>query len=159
MSGVAPFTFRCPWCHSGYYAAIPTRSGKGKACPVCLGLLSGDGVISRARAPVAAPVPRPAKRKGTPSSERRKDGVSARRCALLVERDGSDCHLCGEPVDPDADGDFEPSVDHLKPLSHGGTNKLSNLKLAHRGCNLRRGNALLPEPDRSRSPADERRED
>lgn len=47
-------------------------------------------------------------------------------------RDGV-CHLCGQPG---AD-----TLDHLVPLSKGGTNDPSNLRPAHRACNSRKGNS------------------
>ena len=32
-------------------------------------------------------------------------------------------------------------IDHWKPLAKGGTNHLSNLRLAHRGCNNEKSSA------------------
>jgi 5-methylcytosine-specific restriction endonuclease McrA len=64
---------------------------------------------------------------------------------LLIERDGLDCKLCGEPIDPtlprwrDDDG---LQVDHRHPLSKGGTNALDNLQLAHWRCNKEKGARL-----------------
>lgn len=49
----------------------------------------------------------------------------------LVLADGI-CHICGEPG---AD-----TVDHLVPVSMGGTNELENLAPAHAYCNSSRGN-------------------
>lgn len=40
------------------------------------------------------------------------------------------CHLCGRPG---AD-----TVDHLLPLSQGGTNEPGNLRSAHKACNVRK---------------------
>lgn len=51
------------------------------------------------------------------------------------------CWLCGHVVDktlPGTDPDG-PTVDHIKPREHGGTNELSNLRLAHLRCNSARG--------------------
>lgn len=55
------------------------------------------------------------------------------------------CHLCGDDCDPEdykrrPDGTFiagmtYPSVDHIHPLSRGGSNDLDNLALAHMLCN------------------------
>jgi len=62
--------------------------------------------------------------------------------ADVLERDGSSCSLCGESVDlsltwPDQ---LSKSIDHVVPLSKGGSHDLSNCRLAHLGCNVRKGN-------------------
>jgi hypothetical protein len=55
------------------------------------------------------------------------------------------CHLCAQPVDLSASGlnPFGPTIDHLVPLSLGGIDCRSNVALAHRICNTRRGNRRL----------------
>lgn len=63
------------------------------------------------------------------------------RLEEIAERDGFRCHLCGRHVDmarmsPDS---LSPSLDHLVPISTGGVHDPSNVALAHRGCNSRRG--------------------
>ena len=57
--------------------------------------------------------------------------------AMLVKRDGMVCALCGEPIATLS----EVTIDHIVPLSRGGTDRLDNLRLAHEACNKRRGNA------------------
>lgn len=52
------------------------------------------------------------------------------RVFLRLPRGGV-CHLCGEPG---AD-----TLDHVVPLSRGGSNGVGNLRPAHRGCNSRKG--------------------
>ncbi len=37
-----------------------------------------------------------------------------------------------------------PSIDHVVPLSRGGSNHPSNLQLAHLLCNLSKGNRIFP---------------
>jgi len=68
----------------------------------------------------------------------------------IAERDGWWCWLCGEAIEPDAIGPWQATIDHLVPRSRGGSNELSNLRLAHRRCNNRRG-SHLPELDWPRS--------
>jgi 5-methylcytosine-specific restriction endonuclease McrA len=49
----------------------------------------------------------------------------------IAERDRWQCHVCKQgylPSDP-----WE--VDHDRPLAKGGTNLVSNLRIAHRSCN------------------------
>ena len=63
---------------------------------------------------------------------------------LLVERDGTDCHLCGLPVDlslryPDP---MSRSVDHVIPRAQGGPNALVNYALSHLLCNVRKNNRM-----------------
>lgn len=63
----------------------------------------------------------------------------------LIQRDNGVCALCGQPVDPSAyhitsEGYFVahgayPSIDHIVPLSRGGTHTWNNVQLAHCICN------------------------
>lgn len=65
----------------------------------------------------------------------------------LYERDSWICHLCGELVDRESgpNGDYAPSLDHLVPRAHGGSDDPDNLKTAHRICNSLRMDAPLEE--------------
>ena len=74
-----------------------------------------------------------------------------KRKTALLKRDGWRCWLCGEFM-----GEGDVSIDHLLPRSLGGTHEQANLKLAHVGCNNRRGldmsvvQALEPLADHER---------
>ncbi len=60
----------------------------------------------------------------------------------LVALRGSKCHICRRKIDLRLDG-LHPmglTIDHLLPVSRGGTNDVSNLDVAHRRCNIARGN-------------------
>lgn len=51
------------------------------------------------------------------------------------------CGLCGTPIDrklqwPDR---MSPSVDHIQPLSKGGTHTQANVQWTHLVCNMRKG--------------------
>lgn len=63
------------------------------------------------------------------------------RRRALYERDKWMCGLCNEPVDGSLhwNDDWAPSLDHIVPSSLGGSDDESNLRLAHRICNGRRG--------------------
>lgn len=63
------------------------------------------------------------------------------RVADIYARDGWRCGICGEPVDPRAplNGGADPTIDHIVPISRGGADAPSNVRLAHRLCNLRKG--------------------
>lgn len=66
----------------------------------------------------------------------------------VAKRDGMGCHICGDACDPK---DFSrvgphfkpgitfPTVDHVIPLSTGGTHTWNNVKLAHHLCNSYKG--------------------
>jgi 5-methylcytosine-specific restriction endonuclease McrA len=61
---------------------------------------------------------------------------------MVGDRDGWRCHLCGGRVRSDLSGSQElgPTIDHLVPVSAGGRDELVNVALAHRRCNVARGN-------------------
>lgn len=60
----------------------------------------------------------------------------------LANRDGERCHICRKKIDLSLSGmtKWGPTIDHILPVSCGGTNDESNLALAHRHCNSARGN-------------------
>ena len=62
----------------------------------------------------------------------------------IYERDGWRCQLCGEPVDmcAPAHANLAPSLDHIVPRAHGGSDEPDNLRLAHRVCNSARGSRM-----------------
>lgn len=66
----------------------------------------------------------------------------------ILERNGFTCQLCGAgPGDTDP---FNPNrkvrlhIDHIKPLSQGGTDKRDNLRVLCSACNQGRSNIQLP---------------
>ncbi len=74
---------------------------------------------------------------------RKKTGSAGVRvvAAVIFDRDEWTCGLCGEPVDhavayPDP---LSPSLDHVVPLSKGGTHAEANVQLAHLHCNIAKG--------------------
>jgi len=74
---------------------------------------------------------------GNKNLHRRQTGVTF---ADLGERDGWTCGICLGPVDrtlPKTDA-MGPSIDHITPLSEGGTDDWSNLRLTHKACNTSR---------------------
>lgn len=67
------------------------------------------------------------------------------RLKRLTTRDGWDCWLCGQPVDPYDLGLHRASADHVLPKCMGGTWALDNLRLAHQSCNgYRAGTKCAP---------------
>ena len=67
----------------------------------------------------------------------------------VLRRHKGICSLCGGEVDEsdftyDGDGNFivgreYPSIDHIKPISKGGTHTWDNVQLAHHYCNTLKG--------------------
>lgn len=69
----------------------------------------------------------------------------------LFKRDKGICYICGRQCDYDdytkngrtfIAGESYPSIDHVIPLSKGGSHSWTNVKLAHRGCNTMKGNRI-----------------
>jgi 5-methylcytosine-specific restriction endonuclease McrA len=60
----------------------------------------------------------------------------------IAERDNLTCQLCGELVlmTETAPHPQSPSLDHIVPLSRGGSHSEENVQLAHFICNSRKGN-------------------
>lgn len=71
------------------------------------------------------------------------DYVNSATRLSIYERDGWTCQLCEGRVDPDAEVFADrASLDHIVPRSRGGSDESSNLRLAHVGCNARRGDRV-----------------
>ncbi len=70
----------------------------------------------------------------------------------VAERDGWRCWLCDEPVDPQmsVNDDRGPSVDSLTTAKSGKSRGGVTERLAHRGCNTRKGaiKPVVPWPAR-----------
>ncbi|MEO7108399.1 MAG: HNH endonuclease [Rhodoferax sp.] len=47
------------------------------------------------------------------------------------------CWVCGDPVQP-----ADATLEHIRPLSEGGSSHLENLAISHAICNQRRGNTI-----------------
>lgn len=70
------------------------------------------------------------------------------RFSEVADRDGWTCGICSELVDrnlsyPDP---LSPSLDHVIPLSRGGSHDPSNVQLSHLACNLSKGNRVKGRP-------------
>lgn len=64
----------------------------------------------------------------------------------VLNRWGTNCHICSKPIDLEAPTQCgEPGwkkglhLDHVIPLSKGGPDTLENVKPAHGGCNIAKG--------------------
>ena len=63
-----------------------------------------------------------------------------RRRAAVLELHGHVCWLCGGVVEA-----RDLNIDHVIPVSKGGTSALANLRPAHSKCNWEKGTRLLAE--------------
>ena len=54
----------------------------------------------------------------------------------LINKNGAICSLCDKPIETMKDC----TIDHIVPISRGGLTTIENCRLAHRDCNLNRGN-------------------
>lgn len=67
----------------------------------------------------------------------------------VFERDGWRCHLCGRRTPKGARGTYRPNapeLDHIVPLSKGGTHSYVNTACACRECNLRKSDRVIGQP-------------
>ena len=71
------------------------------------------------------------------SPQTRTELIESKRAA------GTPCSLCGQPLSP---YDDHLHVDHIIPISKGGTSELTNLQVVHKTCNLRKSSNI---PDSS----------
>lgn len=64
----------------------------------------------------------------------------------VFDRDRWVCLLCGEPTDRKVKWPHPmyPTIDHIIPVSKGGTHEESNLQCAHARCNIRK-QATMPD--------------
>ena len=84
------------------------------------------------------------------NAERARQKTRKRRLTLvgdytlqqIGDRDGWRCHLCSNRVRADLSGMHPqgPTIDHLIPVSCGGSDDPVNVALAHRECNVKRSN-------------------
>jgi 5-methylcytosine-specific restriction endonuclease McrA len=63
---------------------------------------------------------------------------------IVYKKAGYVCGICNKPVDPSLDypDPESPSLDHIMPLSLGGTHTWDNVQLAHLRCNEKKNNNL-----------------
>lgn len=131
--------------------APPKRHYVEKTCAACGNsfqarvdnVKSGRGLYCSRRCANLAKLNLPWDSVPNPELHRRGHWIDLPDRLAIYERDNWTCHLCGLPVNPDADvqdGDY-PTLDHLVPWSTQlvPDNSPSNLKCAHRSCNSRRG--------------------
>lgn len=68
-----------------------------------------------------------------PDRDRRRAMPAALR-AFIIDRDGLVCGICTLQVER-----RDVHIDHIHPVSRGGTNDPDNLRVTHSRCNIRKG--------------------
>lgn len=63
----------------------------------------------------------------------------------VFERDEWVCHICKNLINKHLRGDnwWRATLDHVLPLSRGGTHTWDNVAAAHWICNMEKGNSLI----------------
>lgn len=71
--------------------------------------------------------------------------VSKNKRMRVIGRDGLRCRYCGAEVELGVRGLRALTIDHVMPLSRGGTNDIANLVVACWGCNQEKAHQLAEE--------------
>ncbi len=84
----------------------------------------------------------------------RRNSARRDRMRATIARAQPACHICGQPIDYDLPH-LDPGayvIDHVIPLTKGGTDTLDNVRAAHRSCNsTKRARLIAPIIRRSGS--------
>lgn len=85
------------------------------------------------------------RKKETPEEFMRRTGIAEHReikriTRLLLDRYGAKCAICGKEIRNKKD----LTLDHIRPLSKGGTTTLENCQLACLDCNQRKADKWNP---------------
>src|SRR5690606_4367066 len=88
-------------------------------------------------------------------ARKRENGVEFYRDADIYDRDNWICQLCGKPIDPNAehrneDGSLNlwyKNIDHIIPLSKGGSDAPHNVQASHFRCNVSKGDRIDNDND------------
>ena len=56
----------------------------------------------------------------------------------LINKNGAICSLCGNPIEKMKDC----TIDHIIPISKGGLTTIENCQLAHKSCNVKKGDKV-----------------
>lgn len=59
-------------------------------------------------------------------------------CKQLINKNGAICSLCGKLIETMKDC----TIDHIVPISKGGLTTIENCQLAHKNCNVKKGDKI-----------------
>lgn len=75
---------------------------------------------------------------GKATGKRKKSPQMPKLSKQLVDRDGNECFYCGLEMPKD-----DMTREHLVAVNQGGPNRLENMVLSHKKCNLMAGNMAV----------------
>lgn len=101
-------------------------------CRIC-GKLSFDAGVLCSRCKKTDDSRRAALRRDAPGS------FTPQEWQAKLEEYNYQCAYCGNPLDEDI------TIDHITPISRGGSHNISNLAPAHKSCNSSKNNKTLEE--------------
>lgn len=112
--------FVCVWCGKTFY--VKPSTGQRCCSKACSKRQYPEGEAAR---------------RGTHKyrTSKRKQFVAPVNEQAIFDRDKGLCGICGKPVERS-----KMSLDHILPISKGGTREPKNVRLAHLSCNKGRGN-------------------
>ena len=121
-------------------ARSATRISPASACGSRFPRRTGSSSPWCNRRPECAPPPRPGGHDSPRYLRARAEGEPIVR-AVVLERDGWRCRLCGYAIDPAlrAPHPGSATIDHVVPVARGGAHTYANVQAAHRFCNTSKG--------------------
>lgn len=151
-SQFAPRSARAEKCAPCRVVRVPKTT---RPCEDCGDLVTGNAATRRCK---------PCARKASRQAHKAKHGSTkkhrqrARRFGVeyqpvnpieVFERDGWTCHICGKRTPKARRGSYRsnaPELDHIVPMSLGGSHTKGNLACACRACNGAKGAAAFGQP-------------
>ena len=137
---------KCGATHCSHGVNCSSECKRKRTCPCCGATYeTGTGIkycqscsVSRAKDVVRAGK---AKRRHRVRGNGRRETVHPME---VFKRDNWMCHLCGEPCDRDAQFPEHkaPTMDHVIPISKGGSHSMDNIKTACFICNSRKSDIV-----------------
>ena len=126
------YYYRCGACDYIIKSVPGTGKRKRIRCKYCKSLITPIGTITRYEATTPSnPLVRQGRKQITKST--RKDLLNQ------FNANGRICALCDKVVEAHE----KLHLDHILPVSEGGTDDISNLQYVHANCNLRRSNMTV----------------
>lgn len=117
-------------------------------CPLCGGIVIGRGKYCSQKCAGAVNNARTKDKRVKLISAGMRDPITLER---VFEKENGVCYLCGKPCDYEdyvtrgevfIAGNNYPSIEHIIPISKGGTHTWDNVRLAHRLCNTLKSNKV-----------------
>lgn len=127
-----PRLAKCPSCHQFFRPMSKGKRGWTRTCSIaCRHVAQTVHTSNRDRININRHIRR---------ARAKKAGWERTGRAKVIARDGLRCHVCRRLVNlASKTWEKQASLDHVIPISQGGSHTMRNLRLAHLGCNVGRG--------------------